>query len=253
MSTNSIRICTVRKPRNNFSRSNFPNTNGMPLQSNDISVSNGTENPFELLLPTSTLWQNGTELKIAFMGGTKLIRDKIKEFASEWLKYANLNFTYITKPEQAEIRISFKKRSGSWSAVGTDNLDYGTNEATMNFGWLDKALPEEDFRSVVLHEFGHMIGCGHEHESPKNGGVPWDKRKAYDYYMRTQGWSKQDVDEQIFDTYKHSQIRGSKLDRRSIMMYAIPESITIGNFKVGWNTRLSRNDKVFIKQIYPFD
>lgn len=254
----AIRICTVPSPRKIFTRSNLLNSNTthlgvLPNHLNDISLSGETENPLELLLPISTLWPNGTEIKIAFLGGTKAIRDRIKEFAGEWLKYANLNFVYTTKAEQAEIRISFKKRSGSWSALGTDNLDYSTDEATMNFGWLDKDLPEEDFRSVVLHEFGHMIGCGHEHESPKNGGIPWDKAKAYQYYMRTQGWSKQDVDEQIFDTYKNSQIRGTSIDKRSIMMYAIPESITLGNFKVGWNSKLSRSDKAFIRQIYPIN
>lgn len=266
-----IKICTIRKKTpqqaiHNVRNAFLENRNNLPsdINNSDLSVlenfslNNEIRHPdderrlLELALPIASLWNPGREIKIAFLSGKRIIRDRVKEYASEWLKYANLNFVYVTKPEQAEIRITFNKKYGSWSGVGTDNLDVDSSESTMNFGWLDDETTEEDFRSVVLHEFGHMIGCGHEHESPKNGGVPWDKEKAYKYYMRTQGWTREEIDQQIFDTYKNNQIRGTKLDKRSIMMYAIPESITIGNFRVGWNSKLSKSDKDFIKKTYPF-
>ena len=205
---------------------------------------------FELVLPTESLWKPGREIRIAFMGGTKKIKDKVRSIGNEWLQYANLKFKYITDPELAHIRIAFNKLQGSWSGLGTDNLSYDSNEPTMNFGWLDADTPEDEFRGVVLHEYGHMMGCGHEHESPKNGGIPWDKPKALKYYMETQGWSEEEVQEQVFDRYSHDQIRGTRLDKKSIMMYAIPNSITIGNFQVGWNNELSAKDKSYIKKIY---
>ena len=205
-----------------------------------------------MILPKSSLWQPGRKIKISFVGGKKKINEKVKAFAKEWLQFANLEFKFITDPEDATIRITFKPSQGSWSAVGTDNLSFDTNEATMNFGWLEHpSTTEAEFRGVVLHEFGHMIGCGHEHESPKNGGVPWLKKNAYDYYMSTQGWNKEEVDEQVFDVYSKNQIIGTTLDKKSIMMYAIPNWITKGDFEVGWNYDLSTSDKTFIKKTYP--
>lgn len=46
-------------------------------------------------------------------------------------------------------------------------------------------------------------------------------------------------------------IRGTKIDKASIMMYPIPNSITIGDYEVGWNNDLSQRDKKFISKIYP--
>ena len=39
----------------------------------------------------------------------------------------------------------------------------------MNYGWIDADSPEEELRSVVLHEFGHALGLIHEHQNPLSG------------------------------------------------------------------------------------
>jgi len=68
------------------------------------------------------------------------------------------------------IRISFNPASGSWSYVGSDAIRVPSDNATMNFNWIDKgsAMTEGD-RSVILHEFGHALGYRHEHQSPIRG------------------------------------------------------------------------------------
>ena len=38
----------------------------------------------------------------------------------------------------------------------------------MSFGWLSQDLPEDQFRAVVLHEFGHALGLIHEHPARWN-------------------------------------------------------------------------------------
>ncbi len=106
------------------------------------------------------------------------------------------------------------------------------------------------FACVVLHEFGHTLGCIHEHERPDNG-IPWDKPKVYAYYKETDGWSRDEVDEQVFSKYDITQIRANKLDKKSIMMYPVPNELTKGNFSIGWNNGLSEADKKFIAKLYP--
>lgn len=66
---------------------------------------------------------------------------------------------------KADIRIDFKQGAGSSSRVGTDALtEKDQSKRTMN---LDIRLgqSEEFIRRKVLHEFGHVLGCEHEHRT----------------------------------------------------------------------------------------
>jgi serralysin len=40
---------------------------------------------------------------------------------------------------------------------------------------------EAQVRPVVLHEFGHVLGCIHEHSSPA-AQIPWNKDTVYEQY-----------------------------------------------------------------------
>jgi hypothetical protein len=68
-----------------------------------------------------------------------------------------------------EVRISFYADAGSRSAVGRDALNtssFPVHQPTMNFGWVrDDSDPVED-KAVILHEFGHALGCIHETRHP---------------------------------------------------------------------------------------
>jgi hypothetical protein len=183
------------------------------------------------------------------LGGNKVVKDRIKKHAKEWMKFANIELDFKIRKKPADIRISFDMDDGSWSFVGTDNIIVPTNEPTMNYGWLGPKTSDEEYHRTVLHEFGHALGCIHEHQN-NNGSIPWDKPKAYKFYAQ-QGWTKEEVDEQVFAKYDADSIRGTAIDKQSIMMYPIPNSITIGDYIVGWNSNLSEEDKTFIGKMYP--
>lgn len=198
------------------------------------------------------LWQNGRTLRVRFLDGPAAVQEKVRAIATEWEDVVNLRLQFVSSGA-AEIRISFAEQGFSWSTVGTDALTVPRAEPTMNFGWLEPATELIEYQRVVRHEFGHALGMIHEHQNPDAAGkIPWDKPKVYAYYAR-QGWSRADVDANLFDVYDVDTTNSSAFDPTSIMEYAIPEELTVGPYSVGWNSELSPQDVAFMAAQYPAD
>jgi hypothetical protein len=193
------------------------------------------------------LWVNGSTLRVGFLGGSPDVQAKVRRYAPEWTRYANLRFVFCERCE-AEIRVGFKDL-GSWSYLGSDALGIPANEPTMNFGWLTSATPDDQARQVVLHEFGHVLGLFEEHLNP-NAVIPWDTAAVYRYFSATQGWTRETIRNGILlplagvRTYR-------RFDPQSIMMFPIDSALTRGRLKVGTNTTLSASDKAFAALLYP--
>jgi hypothetical protein len=198
------------------------------------------------------LWENGRTLRVLFLDGQSTVQQKVAQIASEWEQVANLKLRFVTSGA-SELRISFLDKGFSWSTVGTDALTVPRTEATMNYGWLEPNTPTREYERVVRHEFGHALGMIHEHQNPDAlGAIPWDKPKVYAYYAQ-QGWSRADVDHNLFAVYDRDETNFSTFDPTSIMQYAVPDSLTIGSFAIGWNTALSQTDRDFMRGQYPGD
>lgn len=192
-------------------------------------------------------WKSGRTLRISFLGNPNpQVKAKIISYANQWLQYVNLKFEFI-KSEDGDIRIATDP-GGSWSYIGTDATLIDKDKATMNYGWLYPDTPDIEYSRVVLHEFGHALGAIHEHQHP-NAGIPWDRPKVYAYYAR-QGWDKEQVDNNIFAKYDSNQLNTSAYDRFSIMHYAVPNDLTIGDWEIKWNSTLSDIDKEFMRSQY---
>lgn len=198
---------------------------------------------------TGKLWQPGRTLRVRFLDGDPLVQERIPPFAQQWSEHANIQFEFTDDPE-AEIRISFAQ-AGSWSYLGTDALVIPRSQPTMNFGWLTRATPNEEYARVVIHEFGHALGCIHEHQNPASE-IPWNKEAVYDFYQGPPNfWAREQVDINLFTRYAEDITQFSDFDPDSIMLYPIPNQFTRGDFEVGWNHALSDTDKHYVGVLYP--
>ncbi len=198
---------------------------------------------------SSDKWTPGYVVKIKFLDGSELLRGKVRQYAPEWMRFANIRMQFI-ESGSADVKISFSK-PGSWSYIGTTCTKFQQNESTMNFGWFNAQTQEYEFRRTILHEFGHALGLLHEHQSPSSQ-IPWNYEKVYAHYMQSQGWTKEMVDQQVFSRYSVTQ-SNNKYDPKSIMHYPIPAEFTTNGYSVGWNYDLSEEDKRIIAQMYPFN
>jgi hypothetical protein len=185
---------------------------------------------------------------VKFINGNPTIHKKVKKYASIWMKYANITFKFVSDNEPSDVRISFYKGQGCHSKVGTNALKVPQSKPTMNLGFSSRAS-EERIRRTVLHEFGHVLGCSHEHSSP-NADIPWNPKAVYAYFERTNLWDKAKTDHNVL-AVKHESSVASEFDPKSIMIYDIPSEITRGGFSVPWNTQLSEIDKRMIAEQYP--
>ncbi|WP_265939218.1 zinc metalloprotease [Bacillus thuringiensis] len=205
---------------------------------------------FEMALVIGKKWRNGRTLRVRFLDGEPAVHEKIKRYANEWSRYANLKFTFGNDPD-AEIRISLQAGGGFWSYIGTDNLSVPKSETTMCLEGFNSNTTETEISPVVLHQFGHVLGLGEEHHNPENT-IPWDKEAVYRYYRERLGWSPEMVDLQVLAKLDPRGTAHTPHDPKSIMQFPVPNELTIGDYEIGWNTTLSEVDKRFIGQMYPF-
>jgi hypothetical protein len=194
-------------------------------------------------------WTPGITLRVAFIGGTEWQREKVKQYAPGWSKYANVKFEFL-EDGKSDIRVSFAKK-GSYSYIGIDARNRSQTQETMNLGWIVDSRTEPQIKSIILHEFGHALGMLHEHMNPMSN-IKWNKAVVYAYYLQYDGWDKETVDRQVFDRYSVT-MTNKNYDPKSIMHYPIPENFTTDGYAVGENYELSESDKKLIKELYPFN
>lgn len=257
MSSNQIiKMCATKI------RSDIKQTEGPKITHEPLSSSGNVRAAFY----REKLWQKGTEITISFVGDPSKIKisqttdstqdplqsqiknmnfkDAIKKIVNDRIQpLVNLKFVFVNdNTPSALIRIDFDPNKGSWSLLGTD-CKYKKNVPTMNFAWFDVG--------TVLHEFGHALGMIHEHQNPRNRKIQWDKEKVYAWAKKTQGWSKEDTDDNILNAYNIDHINGSDFDPLSVMLYFFPGSLTIDNKGTQQNLRFSGTDVLWISKMYP--
>ncbi len=198
-------------------------------------------------------WPSGSTLRCRFLDGTLRMRRTVEEFARQWEKHAKIRFKFVTSGA-AEIRISFHADSGSWSAVGRDALNtsyFPPHQPTMNYGWLRDNTGRDECSRVVLHEFGHALGCVHEHQSPMFSRK-WNEKAVTKYFQGPPNfWTPDDIRHNVLGKYSSKGISATQFDPKSIMLYTFDGALfSDGLGATNNNTKLSEHDIRMIKEMY---
>lgn len=147
-------------------------------------IGKNTSHLYQIRSISRTWPANHPVISVAFQGGSTALRTQIAQAIKPWTDAANIVIDFGPNSEAgqfrdwtntdtryvADVRIAFRSGDdgGYWSQVGNDSIKPSLakpGQPSMNFEGFPDGLPS-DWKSTVLHEFGHALGFEHEHQSP---------------------------------------------------------------------------------------
>jgi hypothetical protein len=214
-----------------------------------LGIDGALTNPLSIAVMTSKYWGPAQrKLTVSFLERTSAaLRNQILAHMNAWNKTAGISFAYTEGDGNVRITLA---QAGYWSYVGTDILHISRNSPTMCLQDFTTNTPESEYRRVVRHETGHTLGFPHEHMR-KELVARLDRKKCYDYFLRTQGWDRRMVDAQVLTPLDQKSIFSTAADDTSIMCYQLPGTITKDGKPIRGGDDINRTDYRFAGKIYP--
>jgi hypothetical protein len=208
--------------------------------------------PERIAVVTTKYWGlKGVRLTVGFMDNPPAdLKKRLLLHMNAWGKTANTTFVQSSTDPQVRIARNGGAEGGYWSYVGTDILHIPKSQQTMNLEAFSMATPESEFHRVVRHETGHTLGFPHEHMRRALVNLI-DPAKAIAYFMRTQGWSEDEVKAQVLTPIEESTLMGTRVDANSIMCYQIPGELTKSGKPILGGLDIDTTDFTFAGEIYP--
>lgn len=202
----------------------------VPIRTFDAGISPRRE---RLVILSNKKWVNHTILHYHFLDspatwrGSEDDKQVVREAFQTWKELpVGLQFRETQDAREAEVRIGFDQRDGSWSYLGRDAIDLVSDpsERTMNFGW---PLTTDYGRDTALHEIGHLLGFPHSQANPK-AGIVWDEHAVIRYFAGPPNyWDEQTTRWNVLRKLLPTEVEGSDWDLNSIMQYSFPAGLIL--------------------------
>lgn len=209
-----------------------------------------------LALDVSKWWGPSVDLTVGFLDNpSRELRDKILLHLNAWARDAAVRFHEVTTDPVVRIsRLTEHDHpglGGYWSWEGTDIDTIPADQPTMNLEGFTVTTPDSEFRRVVRHEAGHSLGFPHEHLRQELVSR-LDREKVIADYMATQGWTEQEVINQVLTPLEESSVFGTALvDETSIMCYQIEGKLTLDGEPIIGGVDINETDYRFASFVYP--
>lgn len=188
------------------------------------------------------IW-NQSEISFYFSDGTQKQKNEVKEFAKLWQKYTGIKFSYTNEKPGF---FNFKKYYTITFTGKFNEANRGAINGTIHFGDLSDNIIYR--KTTILHEFGHMLGLGHEHQRADRPDYLNDGSLLRDC-MKNQKQSKKWCKNNLLNKYTSEVFVESAYDNDSIMHYEIDNILGIQSDTNNSNS-LSYTDKYFIAMLY---
>lgn len=220
------------------------------IKENPVNSPAGSPTPEQIAAMTGKYWGSaGKKLTVGFLEETsEAFRSKFFHFANKWSEHCN--FSFVWTQSSPEVRVT-RNLGGYWSYLGTDCLQIPQGQPTMCLQGFTVSTRESEWERVVVHECGHAMGFPHEHMR-RDIQKLLNQAAVIARFMRDQGWSEQQVRQQILITLEeHSLTGASPADPESIMSYRFDGSLTIDGKPIPGGSKISPVDAQYVGKIYP--
>jgi hypothetical protein len=207
--------------------------------------------PERISVVTTKFWHaKGVKLTVSFLDNPpRDLRERILLHMNAWS--SRINASFVETGTDGQVRIARTDGDGYWSYLGTDILSIPAGQPTMNLESFTMQTLESEFHRVVRHETGHTLGCPHEHMRRELVDLI-DEEKAIEFFGDTQGWSPEEVRQQVLTPLEDGSLLGtSHADPKSIMCYQIPGTITKNGQPIIGGIDIDESDFQFMASIYP--
>jgi len=183
-------------------------------------------------------------IQIAFLNGNDIQKDKVKQYASEWLRSAALKFDWV-EGIHGDIRVAFDDntvKGMSWSYIGTDNTKSTPLPETVHLGDVASG-PISDYEIIVIeHCFGHALGLKFAPDMPNDAWQNFVDDKVSNTLNLAPGppnqnWPPSPLQPNALKTDFTGCI-DKTLEKESVMAF-------------GWKNKISPHDRGVIASIYP--
>lgn len=193
--------------------------------------------PSDILSPAEFVFENDVKNIFINVSPAAAVKKVIEERIAPIVP--TLKFEFVLGGGGADIVVRFDVDGGSSSFIGTDCARADSYSTT--FAWLNVG--------TIIHEFSHALGMYHEHQNPTST-IKWNKEKLYSYFQQNDGWSRQDVDEQILNSITNDKIDYSFFDPDSVMLYFFSSDLTLDGRGTSQNMRYSSTDIQWLGNTY---
>jgi hypothetical protein len=207
--------------------------------------------PAHIAVLTTKWWgSGGVHLSVGvFQKISQAMMDRLLLYANKWGQWANVQFT-AAPVASADVRIDLSG-DGYWSYLGTDVRQIARGEPTMTLQGFSLSTPAAEWDRVVPHEFGHTLGCPHEHQRREIIQL-LDEAKVIASFKASQGWSEQEIRQQILTPLEESSLMGTPhAEADSCMAYQFPGSVTKNGQPIPGGTHITESDGKFLNSVYP--
>ncbi|TKT93301.1 hypothetical protein [Dyadobacter frigoris] len=247
-----------------------------------------TDKSIQTIIDRQHRWPTQTILKVCYIDRDKEeLAKKIFAIAFEWNKNQSIKLVlddpkYLSSCDGCIncVRVSTNSNrlpnelrvKSDWAAVGSELRSVtSTQKATVYFHKLENVVDKNDeFRSRVLHEFGHVLGIMHEHQYPLNNECKIDGLRASEALItriKTEEPSTQITDLLRHDVQEIVRINylpltsaslydfGEKYDEFSVLNYSLTKDFFAENVKMECynhprRSALSDNDIIYFDNYY---